>query len=305
MQTRTHLTKELLQRAYVEEGKTAQQIGQETGYAPQTVLKHLYRHGLPTRRTGPQGGSRHPRWKGGVTVDKSGYVLRYRPDHPNANIAGYVREHRLVMEGLLGRLLEPHEVVHHRDGNPANNAPENLELFGSNGTHLAETVAGKRPNWSPEGKARIQAAIDRRKPVLPPPQELLKLYKTQTARQIAAQFGCSDGPVRRALREAGATLLPYRERCAMKWPSPDVVRKLLETMTVPQIAERIGRSWKVLYGWMQRNGVLPPRKAKRAAHATPARSKPSGPSRPAPGGAASSPDSGRSTARLGTDRRTP
>jgi len=39
-----------------------------------------------------------------------------------------VRGHRAVMEQVLGRPLLSTEIVHHRDGNPANNDPSNLEL---------------------------------------------------------------------------------------------------------------------------------------------------------------------------------
>ena len=57
-----------------------------------------------------------------------GYVLIYAPDHPAAQ-RKYIYEHRLVMEGAIGRLLEPHENVHHIDGNRSNNAIDNLELW--------------------------------------------------------------------------------------------------------------------------------------------------------------------------------
>lgn len=65
----------------------------------------------------------------------NGYALVRRPEHPNAMKNGYVLEHRYVMAELIGRPLEPHEVVHHKDGNRNNNAIENLELIASNAEH--------------------------------------------------------------------------------------------------------------------------------------------------------------------------
>lgn len=82
-------------------------------------------------------GSNHPRWLGGRKVDKDGYVLVYKPTHVNADIRGYIREHREVLENDMGRLLEKSEVVHHIDGDKGNNKVENLMLFGNHGEHLS------------------------------------------------------------------------------------------------------------------------------------------------------------------------
>jgi hypothetical protein len=72
-----------------------------------------------------------------VPRTRSGYVLVRRPEHPDANARGYVREHRLVMEQLCGRPLKHREVVHHRDGDRARNTRDNLVLFASQRDHLA------------------------------------------------------------------------------------------------------------------------------------------------------------------------
>jgi len=69
--------------------------------------------------------ARKGRWAG-----REGYVLVPAPDgHPHARVDGSILEHRLVMEQHLGRPLEEHEIVHHKDGKRWNNYIENLELM--------------------------------------------------------------------------------------------------------------------------------------------------------------------------------
>jgi hypothetical protein len=58
-----------------------------------------------------------------------GYRYLYQPDHPGANTYGYVAEHRLVAEGMLGRPLRSDEIVHHRNEQPGDNRPENLQVM--------------------------------------------------------------------------------------------------------------------------------------------------------------------------------
>lgn len=128
------------------------------------IWHQLKKAGVATpKRTG----RRNSQWSGGRVIDKSGYALVHAPAHPQANSQGYVREHRLVMEQHLGRLLLRSERVHHRNldqlpvTDRADNRIENLQLYASNGEHLREELTGRCPNWSEAGRARLAEAVRR------------------------------------------------------------------------------------------------------------------------------------------------
>jgi len=56
------------------------------------------------------------------------------------------------MENIVGRILSPDEVVHHKDGDKLNNRPENLEL-------LSHSSHAKKHN-----KGRLSALVELRCP---------------------------------------------------------------------------------------------------------------------------------------------
>jgi len=126
------------------EGKTLEECAKILRCGMNTVRRRVRQCGIKTQRRGPRAGVGHfHSWKGGRHIDKDGYVLIYSPEHPQASAHKYVPEHRLVMEKKLRRYLRRAEVVHHRDGDPANNAVENLELFSCKADHLRHELTGR------------------------------------------------------------------------------------------------------------------------------------------------------------------
>jgi len=89
------------------------------------VIKQSIRKKYPNGRFGKLAAN----WRGGRRKIKQGYVYVFKPDHPKSTTLGYVMEHRLVAEKIIGRLLEDDEIVHHIDGVKDNNDPSNLKVI--------------------------------------------------------------------------------------------------------------------------------------------------------------------------------
>ena len=62
-------------------------------------------------------------------INANGYVVVYAPENPTSTMDGMALEHRLVMAAHLGRPLQRHENVHHKNGVRHDNRIENLEIW--------------------------------------------------------------------------------------------------------------------------------------------------------------------------------
>lgn len=73
-------------------------------------------------------------WKIRKIVKKGDYNYAIVFGHPFSTENSYVLHHRIVVENHLGRLLNPNEIVHHKNGIKTDNRIENLEVM-SNVAH--------------------------------------------------------------------------------------------------------------------------------------------------------------------------
>lgn len=80
-------------------------------------------------------GQFHHAWRGGLWKHHSGYVYVYRSDHPHHDKDKYIKRSHAIMESVLGRILNPGEVVHHLNEVKDDDRPENLMLFSCDGEH--------------------------------------------------------------------------------------------------------------------------------------------------------------------------
>src|SRR3989344_9471872 len=112
-----------------ESGAMISEIAKKVGTNRETIRQYLLKRYTPKQkrvivRSNIKWlkGKDSPNWKGGREVTKDGYIVLWLSRKEK------ILEHRKVMEDHLGRKLFRHEVVHHINGNNADNRLENLEL---------------------------------------------------------------------------------------------------------------------------------------------------------------------------------
>jgi hypothetical protein len=104
------ISQEDIVKAY-RDGLRTPAIAQKFGCGTTWVHEVLTKYGVINRQKGR-------------SYDSGGYIIV----KVGRGYNGYMKEHRYVMEKHLGRELEPHETVHHINGDKTDNRLENLQL---------------------------------------------------------------------------------------------------------------------------------------------------------------------------------
>jgi hypothetical protein len=130
-------------------GLTMREIAALYDCSPAHVMRYMRLYSIQSRRCRPRihpAGPEHASWRGGRRRRRDGYFM-VRVNRED------ILEHRHVMEQIIGRKLDRHEVVHHRDHDKTNNEPSNLELM---------TFAEHGKLHAPENIPRMLSAQRRR-----------------------------------------------------------------------------------------------------------------------------------------------
>ena len=131
------IPKEQIETLY-SKGLTMKAIAKKLGTTKRVIHLRMQEYDITRRK---MVGENHGSWNGGKIV-KSGYPATYNPEHPRAMKIGYVYDHLLVAEKILGRTPRRNEPIHHIDFDRKNSNEDNLLICRSHREHgLAHSSA--------------------------------------------------------------------------------------------------------------------------------------------------------------------
>lgn len=161
-----------------------------------------------------------------ILKQSGGYTLVFLPNHPAATKWGWVKQHRIVMEGVLQRYLDKGEEVHHANGDKSDNRPENLMLFPNRSAHM---------KWHKLHEAKIYNT------------EIIEMVRQAAAdpHKTASSLGLAHRTIQTICEQNGIVWLS----ASRKHIPEQMVREALQGRTTAQAAKILG----VALEWLYRN----------------------------------------------------
>jgi hypothetical protein len=158
-----------------------------------------------------------PSYKGGHTLQYNGYIWEFLPGHHLQNLWGFVPQHRLIAEDVIGRKLVKGEDVHHKDHVRTNNHPGNLE------------VMPRRAHRSLHARIMGEAT----KIPLTEKQVAEALRKHGGIKPAARSLGVSHSTIRNRFR---SLCLPYQRVSPVKIDNPRDLDIIVELAADPNVS---------------------------------------------------------------------
>lgn len=149
-----------MEKLYIDKGMAMHEIAKATGISTGHIHKCIHVYGIETRpqhkgflghhhteearrkiseknigrifseeTRAKMSASRRITGMGHTKKRADGYRTVFFPSHPRASKEGYIMEHILIMENVIGRHLEKGEVIHHINRIRDDNRVENLQLM--------------------------------------------------------------------------------------------------------------------------------------------------------------------------------
>ena len=184
-----------------------------------------------------------------------GYRYVYAPDSSGAaktgSYTGYVYEHRLVMEKVLGRGLTRVETIHHKDFNPLNNNPDNLIVL-SNADHalLHKLIELKYITIEEcQSDANIYQSLQNKQLRQPKYVRHLILRKCQECGEEMWVKGLKIKPIQRCSKCA------HKHRRKVEHPSKECLTTLLCGSSLSNVGKIYGVSSNAVKKWAKQYGI--------------------------------------------------
>jgi len=185
----------------------------------------------------------------------NGYRVVHMPEHPRSmtskNWLGYVYEHRVVAEKFMGRPLRKKEVVHHLDGDRANNRADNLlVLENSQHTKLHAWISKGVPGLSGfiQSDTRRRNRRLRLRPVKDTPRNRRRATRRSTCKACGATLQKDQ------TRYCSHKCHNKKRRSTSNRPSKKKLSRLLLRYSKERIGRHYGvsgvavRKWAIAYG---------------------------------------------------------